>query len=153
MEQLKIKVNRQEKENAIKSHELFKWVLIKEEKIDTDKFFLYFERDSNLANIETIKKHENEYFKVSNVNGVLIIILPIISILYLTVFAILFMSKTLVLDEILRILLLIIPPAILMFTSYLLSKKRTSDLIKYIDNAKERYLQYKEIMEGLDSGN
>lgn len=153
MEQLKIKVNRQEKENAINSHELFKWVLIKEEKIDNDKFFLYFERDSNLNNIKEIKRHENEYFKVSNINGVFIIVLPVIAIIYLTVFAILFMSKTLMLDEIIRILLLIIPPAILMFTSFLLHKKRTNDLIKYINNAKERYLKYKEIMEGLENGN
>jgi hypothetical protein len=152
MEQIKIKVTSSEKSDAIQSHNLFKWNLVSDTKIETGCYLLQFERSENTPNLENIKRMEKEYFRVSKIGMKLIISLMVIAFIYLTVFGVLFLNKIINIDKIARVLILIIPSAIICFIAFLLSKKRMNDMNKYIDNVKQRYLDFKKRIEELDNG-
>ena len=144
MEKLTLKVSFPEKADAIRCHELFSWKLEKEEKLDVNKYILEFSRDENLPHLGEIKKLEKEFFKLSKIPLWSLAILPIVIIIYLTVFMILIMTKVIDVPQLYKSIILSVPPAIFLLITMLMTFLRNKDIQKYILEHDERYKIYVE---------
>ena len=153
MEKLVIKVSFPEKSDAIRCHELFSWKLEKEEKLDVNKYVLEFSRDENLPHLNEIKKLEKDFFKLSKIPLWSLAILPVVIIVYLTVFMILFMTKTLDVEQMYKSIILSVPPAIFLLITMLMTFLRNKDIQKYILEHDERYKIYLEKVKEYQNAN
>lgn len=153
MEKFTIKVSFAEKADAIKCHELFSWQLEKEEKLDVNKYELAFIRDENINHIEIIKKLEKEFFQLSKIPLWSLVVLPVITIIYLTAFMILFLTKSLELSKLYKSIVLSVPPAVLLSITMGLTFIRNKHIQKYIINHDERYRIYETKIKGIKDAN
>ena len=143
MEKVEIKVLNNVKEDAKKNYELFKWVLI-DEKNDLKETTLTFQRDDQVPYYAQLVKLENKFNKVYSIPSWMFYLLIAITLVYVSVIAILWMTKVLDLPKSTIVLILAIPTGILLLVNVGLTYLRNREMNYHINHKDDKYRKYQE---------
>ena len=148
MEKIEIKVLNNVREDAKRTHQLFKWKLV-EEKIDLKETTLVFERDNEVSYYPQLVKLENSFNKVYTLPSWLSYVLIGLTLVYVTAIMILWLTKVLNLEKQYVVIILAIPTGILLLLNVLLTYLRNRELSKFTTKKEERYQKYQSLVDEL----
>lgn len=143
MEKIEIKVLNNIKDDAIKNYTLFKWVLI-EEKPNLKETTLVFERDDQMDHYQEIVKLEKQFNNVYKIPGWIGYVLIGITLIYVTVIAILWITHILDMDKQSMIILLAVPTGVLLLLNVLFTYLRNREMQYHLNHKDEKYLKYQK---------
>lgn len=143
MEKVEITVLNNVKDDAIKNYQLFKWRLI-EERNNLKETTLVFERDNEVSYYQDLVKLEDKFNKVYTIPGWLFYVLVGITLIYVTLIAILWLTHSLPMEKSQMILLLAIPTGVLLLINVFLSYLRNKEMDYHINNKEEKYRKYQQ---------
>ena len=133
MEKIEIKVLNNIKDDAIKNYTLFKWVLI-EEKPNLKETTLVFERDDQMDHYQEIVKLEKQFNNVYKIPGWIGYVLIGITLIYVTVIAILWITHILDMDKQSMIILLAVPTGVLLLLNVLFTYLRNREMQYHLNH-------------------
>ena len=148
MEKVEIKVLNNVKDDAIRNYELFKWHLI-EEKPDLKETTLVFERDNEVSYYPELVKLEDKFNKVFTIPGWLTYVLVGITLVYVTLMAILWLTHVLTVDKPIFVIILAIPTGVLLMINVFLSYLRNKQMDYHINKKDEKYRVYQEKVDSI----
>ena len=141
MEKVELKVLNNVKDDAKKNYELFKWKL-EEEKSDLKETTLVFSRDENMPHYEEIVKLENKFNKVYSIPSWIFYVLIVITLVYVSVIGILFLTKVLNFDKSIVAVIIAVPTGILLLVNVGLSYLRNRQMAYHLNKKEEKYAKY-----------
>ena len=148
MEKVEIKVLNNVKDDAIKNYELFKWTLV-EEKPDLKETTLVFERDNEVSYYPELVKLEEKFNKVYSIPSWLTYVLVGITLVYVTLMAILWLTKVLTVDKPMFVIIIAIPTGVLLMINVFLSYLRNRQMDYHINKKEEKYRVYQEKVDSI----
>ena len=149
MERTEIKVLNNAKDDAIRNYELFKWKL-EEQKVDLKETTLVFSRDNKMEHYEEIVKLENKFNNIYTIPSWISYLLIGLTLVYVSLIAILWLTKVLNLEKSYIVILLAVPTGIFLLLNVFLSYLRNRQLDNHIKNKEEKYRLYQEKIDKLD---
>ena len=143
MEKVEIKVLNNVKEDAIKNYELFKWKLI-DEKPDLKETTLTFERDNEVSYYAELVKLENKFNKVYTIPGWVFYILTSLTLIYVTLIAVLWLTHTLPVEKSTLVIILAVPTGVLLLINVFITYLRNKELDHHLNRKDDKYRVYQE---------
>ena len=152
MEKIEIKVLNNVKDDAIRNYRLFKWELL-EEKSDLKETTLIFSRDNEVSYYNQLVKLENKFNNIYTIPSWIQYLLVGITLIYVTVIMILWLTKIMNFDKSIIVIILAIPTAILLLLNVFFSYLRNKQLNNHINKKEEKYKIYQDKVDELINGN
>ena len=149
MEQVEIKVLNNVKDDAIKNYQLFRWVLVKETP-GLKETTLVFERDDSMKHYNEIKKLETKFNNVYTIPSFLPYVFVVITLIYVSVIAILWLTHVLDVEKSILVVILAIPSGVLLLANVLITFLRQRQMNYHLNKKEEKYEKYKKLIEELD---
>ena len=148
MERTEIKVLNNVKEDAIKNYELFKWKLV-EQKPDLKETTLVFERDNEVSYYQELVNLEEKFNKVYTIPSWLFYVFIGITLGYVSVMAILWLTKVINIEKGYFVIILAIPSGILLLLNVFFTYLRNKEMDNHINKKDEKYRIYQEKVDKL----
>ena len=149
MEKVEIKVLNNVKEDAKKNYQLFKWNLV-EEKNDLRETTLVFSRDENMPHYQEIVKLEERFNRVYTLPSWLSYAINGLFLVYVSVMAILWITKVVEVDKAIFVILLAIPTGVLLLANVLLTFLRNKEMSNFLNHKEEKYQKYQKLVDEID---
>ncbi len=149
MEKTEVKVLNNVKEDAKRNYELFKWKLV-DEKNDLKETTLTFERDDNVPHYHEIVKLEDKFNRVYSIPSWIFYSLIALTLVYVSIMAILWLTKVINVEKTVFVVILAIPTGILLLLNVFLSYLRTKQMSNHINHKEEKYQKYQKLIDNLD---
>lgn len=146
MEKTTITIKNNVKEDCKKNYQLFEWTLL-EEKNDLSETTLTFFRDNEVPYYQELVKLENRFNNVYTIPSWISYILIGLILIYVSLMAILFISKAIDIKKEMFVLILAVPTGILLLTNIFISYLRHKQLMEHINNKEKKYLKYQSLIE------
>lgn len=143
MEKIEIKVLNNVKDDAIRNYQLFEWKLI-EEKNDLRETTLIFERDNSTPYYQKLVKLENQFNNVYKIPSWVSYSLIVVTLIYVTVIMILWLTHVLQMQKSYVVLLLILPSGFLLLINLLINYIRSKEMQNHINSKENKYKIYEE---------
>ena len=148
MEKVEIKVLNNVKEDAIENYTLFKWVLV-EERPDLKETTLVFERDNQTSYYRDLVKLEKQFNNVYKIPGWLGYVLTILTLIYVTVIAILWITHKMDVEKQTMVIILAIPTGVLLLLNVFITYLRNKEMQYHINHKEEKYSKYQKKIDEL----
>ncbi|MCR5184832.1 MAG: hypothetical protein K6C32_01975 [Bacilli bacterium] len=146
MSKVTITVLNNTRDDAIKNYQLFEWKLI-EEKKDLKETTLTFERDENTPYYPELVALEEKFHKVYTFPSWLSYVLIAITLIYVSVIAILWISHVIDVKKEILVIILAIPTGVLLLINTGLSFLRSRQMNHHILHKEEKYQEYAKKIE------
>ena len=143
MEKVEIKVLNNVAKDAIRNYTLFDWKLI-EQKEDLSETTLVFERDDQTPYYHEIVKLENDFNKVYSIPAIVPYIFIIITLFYVSIMTVLWLTHVLNIEKIVFVVILAIPTGILLLLNVFVTYLRTRQMTYHLTRKEEKYQKYQK---------
>lgn len=143
MEKIEIKVENNIRDDAIRNYQLFKWELVNEQK-DLKETTLTFSRDNEVPYYNELVKLENQFNKIYTIPSWISYVLIVLTLVYVSVIAILWLTHVFPFDKSIIAIILAIPTGIFLLLNVLVSYLRSRQFDNHVKHKEEKYQKYQE---------
>ena len=143
MEKVKIQVLNNVAKDAIRNYTLFEWKLV-EQKEDLKETTLVFERDDETPYYHELVKLENDFNKVYSIPAFVPYIFIILTLLYVSTMAILWLTHVINVEKVVFVIMLAIPTGILLLLNVFVTFLRTRQMNYHLTKKEEKYQKYQK---------
>ena len=148
MEKIEIKVLNNVKADAIRNHQLFKWVLV-DEKPDLKETTLVFERDNEVSYYNDLVKLEKNFNKVYSIPGWVSFVVLGLTLVYVTIIAILWLTHVINVDKSMIAIIMALPAGVMLLVNVFLTFLRNKEFRNHIEHIEEKYQKYQKKVDEL----
>ena len=148
MEKIEIKVLNNVKADAIRNHRLFKWELV-EEKPDLKETTLVFQRDNTVSYYKELVKLEKDFNKIYSIPSWISYIVLGITLIYVTIIAILWLTHVINVDKSIIAIIIAIPAGVMLLVNVFLTFLRNKEYKNHIEHIEDKYQKYQKKVDKL----
>lgn len=143
MEKVKIQVLNNVAKDAIRNYTLFEWKLV-EQKEDLKETTLVFERDDETPYYHELVKLENDFNKVYSIPAIVPYIFIILTLLYVSTMAILWLTHVINVEKVVFVIMLAIPTGVFLLLNVFVTFLRTRQMNYHLTKKEEKYQKYQK---------